>query len=60
MSKIGKGNKAVSVIMPVDVYELLKTWAESKDWSVSQAAKNLIVDALDRELSSQPAAKNKK
>ncbi len=60
MSKIGKGNKAVSVIMPVDIYELLKMWAESKDWSVSQAAKNLIVDALNRELSSQPATKTKK
>lgn len=46
--------------MPVDVYELLKMWAESKDWSVSQAAKNLIVDALNRELSSQPPTKNKK
>lgn len=60
MSKIGKGNKAVSVIMPLDIYELLKMWAESKDWSVSQAAKNLIVDALNRELSSQAAAKTKK
>lgn len=60
MSKIGKGNKAVSVIMPVDVYELLKMWAESKDWSVSQAAKNLIVDALNRELNSEPATNSKK
>lgn len=60
MPKPAPGTKTVSVIMPIDVYESLKTWAETKDWSMSQAAKNLIVDALGRELSSQPPTKNKK
>lgn len=46
MSKAGKGNKTISAIVPEDVYSKLKDWAESKDWSVSQAVKNLIIQGL--------------
>jgi hypothetical protein len=55
MSKVGKGNKAISVIMPEEIYDVLKQWADSRDWSVSQAAKNLIINALDREIGMEPA-----
>ncbi len=60
MPKSAPGTKTVSVIMPIDVYESLKTWAETKDWSISQAAKNLIVDALGKELGSPSPKKSKK
>lgn len=38
----------ISVVIPKEAHERLKKLAESKDWSVSQTAKNLIVEALDR------------
>lgn len=45
-SKVGKGNKAVGVILPLEVYESLKLWAKKRDWSVSQAARNIIMDVV--------------
>lgn len=42
-------NKTISVVVPEEVYNSLKEWAESKDWSISQAAKNLIADGLAKE-----------
>jgi hypothetical protein len=50
MTKAGKGNKTVSVIMPEETHELLVRWAKSKDWSISQAAKNLISKGLQQEM----------
>ncbi len=49
MTRAGKGNRTVSVIMPEETYELLVKWASSKDWSISQAAKNLISKGLQQE-----------
>jgi len=49
MTRAGKGNRTVSVIMPEETYELLVKWALSKDWSISQAAKNLISKGLQQE-----------
>jgi hypothetical protein len=51
------GNKTISVVIPQEVYDSLKDWAESKDWSMSQAAKNLIVRGLGEE--SSPPEKKK-
>ncbi|HEY9711079.1 MAG TPA: hypothetical protein V6D48_22925 [Oculatellaceae cyanobacterium] len=48
-SKVGKGNKAVGVILPLDIYDLLKVWAKKRDWSVSQAARNIIADVVSAE-----------
>lgn len=53
MTKAGKGNKTVSVILPEEVYQQLKQWAQSKDWSVSQAGKNLIMEGLSKKETSQ-------
>jgi hypothetical protein len=53
-SKAGKGNKTISAIVPEDVYSKLKDWADSKDWSVSQAVKNLIIQGLDDQTDSSP------
>lgn len=45
---VGEGNKAFTVILPIKTYEELARWAETKDWKLSQAARNLIEDGLDR------------
>lgn len=36
----------ISVVIPKTIHETLKKLAKEKDWSVSQTAKNLIVEAL--------------
>jgi PHD/YefM family antitoxin component YafN of YafNO toxin-antitoxin module len=46
-SKVGKGNKAIAVIISEDTYEALKLMADVKDWSISQTARNLIEKGLD-------------
>jgi predicted DNA-binding protein len=38
----------ISVVIPKEALERLKKLAEEKDWSVSQTAKNLIVEGLER------------
>lgn len=38
--------KTVSVVLPIWVYKILEEYAEEKDWSVSQAARNMIMDSL--------------
>ncbi len=48
-SKAGKGNRTIGVIVSEETYESLKLWAETKDWSVSQAARNLIEKGLGEE-----------
>jgi rRNA-processing protein FCF1 len=53
-------NKTISVVIPQEVYDELKDWAESKDWSMSQAAKNLIIDGLKKEWGKNDAAPEKK
>ncbi len=50
----GEGNKAITVILPMSLYEALKGWAEEKDWKVSQAASNLIEQGLGDEHNSHP------
>jgi hypothetical protein len=40
--------KTISVIIPQEAYDELKAFAESKDWTLSNAAKNLIVEGLER------------
>ncbi len=42
MTKSGKGNKTFSVIVSEKTYADLKKWAKDRDWSVSQAVRNLI------------------
>lgn len=49
MPRVGRGKKPVTVILPDETFKLLKYWAELKDWSISQAAKNLIERGLDNE-----------
>jgi hypothetical protein len=46
MSRTGKGSKTVSVILPEEIQAELIKYAKAKDWSVSQAAKNLIIRGL--------------
>jgi hypothetical protein len=41
--------KTISVVIPQEAYEELKVFAESKDWTLSNAAKNLIVEGLERQ-----------
>lgn len=60
MSKsTGEGNKAITVILPIETYEKLKQWAEEKDWKLSQAARNLIEGALVRVTGQQPTQPSK-
>lgn len=56
MSKVGSGNKAITVILSLETYEVLKSWAEIKDWSISQAARNLVESGLVREHNTHPQA----
>lgn len=57
---VGAGNKAFTVILPIASYEQLMEWAESKDWKLSQAARNLIEDGLDRvALGEEPTPKKR-
>ncbi len=58
-SKAGKGNRTIGVIVSEETYESLKLWAEAKDWSVSQAARNLIEKGLEGEQTT-PSTKPKK
>ncbi len=37
----------ISVVIPKTIHETLKKLAKERDWSVSQTAKNLILEALD-------------
>lgn len=53
-------NKTISVVIPQEVYDELKDWAESKDWSMSQAAKNLIIDGLKKEWGKNDATPEEK
>jgi hypothetical protein len=53
-SKAGKGNRTIGVIVSEETYETLKVWAEEKDWSVSQAARNLIEKGLSDQTDSSP------
>ncbi len=47
-SRIESGTKkSFSVTLPMEACEALKKWAESKDWNVSQAARNLILERLE-------------
>lgn len=48
MAGVGKGNKAITVILSVETYEEVKELAQDKDWSVSQTARNLIEKALKK------------
>jgi predicted DNA-binding protein len=41
-------SKTLSVIVPVEIQERLEKLAESKRWSVSQTARILIEESLDR------------
>jgi hypothetical protein len=41
--------KTISVVIPQEAYEELKVFAQSKDWTLSNAAKNLIVEGLERQ-----------
>ncbi len=52
MSRTGKGSKTVSVILPEEIQAELIKYAKAKDWSVSQAAKNLITKGLALALNS--------
>lgn len=54
MTKAGKGNRTVSVIMSEDTYEALRMLAEVKDWSISQTARKLIEQGLDQANLSKP------
>lgn len=57
---VGVGNKAFTVILPIKTYEELVEWAESKDWKLSQAARNLIEDGLTRiALGEEPTPKKR-
>lgn len=47
MPRVGKGKKPVTVILAEDTYEALKLLADARDWSLSQAARNLIEHGLD-------------
>lgn len=38
----------ISVVIPKEALARLKKLAEEKDWSISQTAKNLIVEGLER------------
>jgi predicted CopG family antitoxin len=46
MTKSGKGNKTFSVIVSEKTYEELKKWAKDRDWSISQAVRNLIEQGM--------------
>lgn len=48
MAGVGKGNKAITVILNEETYEVLKKLAEEKDWKISQTARNLIERGLDK------------
>lgn len=43
------GKKSISVIIPEDLYEAIKSWAETKEWSLSKAARKLIEIGFDKE-----------
>lgn len=49
VSKVGKGNRSIGVIISEETYENLKDLAEQKDWSISQTARNLIEKALEEQ-----------
>ena len=51
MAKQLPGKKTISVILPEEIFEAVRSLAEEKDWSVSQTAKNLIVKALQEQTS---------
>lgn len=44
------GKKSISVIIPEDLYESIKSWAETKEWSLSKAARKLIEIGFDTEM----------
>jgi hypothetical protein len=44
------GKKSISVIIPEDLYEAIKSWAETKEWSLSKAARKLIEIGFDTEM----------
>jgi hypothetical protein len=48
--------KTISVVIPQEAYEELKAFAGSKDWTLSNAAKNLIVEGLERQKNSTKGA----
>lgn len=59
MSKVGKGNTQVSVILPNEVHSKIVLLAGEKDWSVSQTIRNIVEDWLKRNWeSSQPSSKS--
>lgn len=51
---VSSNKKSFSVTLPLETYELLRQWAKDKDWNVSQAARNLIVQGLEKAPLSQP------
>lgn len=57
---VSPDKKSFSVTVPLAIYERLKQWAEAKDWNVSQAARNLIINGLDRESETEAPKKPKR
>jgi hypothetical protein len=57
---VSSDKKSFSITVPLAVYDRLKRWAEARDWNVSQAARNLIIDGLDRDSEAEASAATKK
>ncbi len=51
---INPDKKTFNVTVPLATYNLLKRWADGKDWNVSQAARNIIAEALGKEYGFDP------
>lgn len=49
------GKKTISVIVPEETYAAVKSWADSKEWSLSKAALRLIETGLEQESGEPPS-----
>jgi hypothetical protein len=48
MPRNSPGKKSVSVTMPMETYESIKSWADEKEWSVAKASFKLIEMGLEQ------------
>jgi hypothetical protein len=48
MPRNSPGKKSVSVTMPVETYESIKSWADEKEWSIAKASFKLIEMGLEQ------------
>jgi hypothetical protein len=55
MAKKLSGKRTISVILSEDTYESVRSWADSKEWSVSKTASKLIESGLIVETQTEKA-----